>query len=61
MPSRPSFAIWLLSTLLVGVIILMNYAGVSVPVISPIIAGHSFEALLLAYVLLWVGTVFTGL
>ncbi len=61
MPSRPSFAIWLISTLLAAVVILMNYAGISVPVISPIIAGHSFEALLIAYLLLWIGTVFTTL
>jgi hypothetical protein len=61
MPSRPSFGIWLISTLIAAVVILMNYAGVAVPVISPIIAGHSFEALLIAYLLLWIGTVFTGL
>jgi hypothetical protein len=61
MLSRPTFAIWLISTIIAAVVILMNYAGIAVPVLSPIIAGHSFEALLIAYVLLWLGTVVTGL
>jgi hypothetical protein len=39
----------------------MNYAGISVPVLSDLIAGRSFEALLIAYILLWLGTVVTGL
>jgi hypothetical protein len=61
MLSRPTFAIWLISTVIAVIVILMTYAGVSIPVISPILAGHGFEALLIAYVLLWLGTVFTGL
>lgn len=61
MPSRPTFIIWLISTIIAAVVILMNYAGVSVPVLSDLIAGRSFEALLLAYILLWLGTVVTGL
>jgi hypothetical protein len=59
--SAPTFAVWLISTILAAVVILMTYAGVSIPVISPIIAGHGFETLLLAYILLWIGTVFRGL
>jgi hypothetical protein len=43
------------------VVILMVYAGIAVPVISPIVAGHTFEVLLIAYVLLWLGTVVSGL
>jgi len=35
--------------------------GITVPVLSPIVAGHTFEVLLVAYVILWLGTVFTGL
>ena len=61
MLSRPTFAVWLISTILAVVVILMNYAGVSIPVISPIVAGHSFEVLLIAFVLLWLGTVFNGM
>jgi hypothetical protein len=58
--SRPTFAIWLISTLLAAVVILMTYFGVTIPVISPIVAGKGFETLLLAYILLWVGVVFRG-
>ncbi len=58
--SRPTFAIWLISTLLAAVVILKTYAGITIPVITPIVAGHSFETLLIAYVLLWIGVVFRG-
>ena len=61
MLSRPTFVIWFLSTVLAAVVVLMTYAGVVVPVLSPIVAGHTFEVLLIAYVILWLGTVFTGL
>ena len=61
MPSRPTFIIWLISTIIAAVVILMNYAGVNVPVLSELIVGRSFEALLIAYILLWLGTVVTGL
>ena len=61
MLSRPTFVIWLLSTVLAAVVVLMVYAGITVPVLSPIVAGHTFEVLLVAYVILWLGTVFTGL
>jgi hypothetical protein len=61
MLSRPTFVVWFLSTILAGVVVLMTYAGVTVPVLSPIVAGHTFEVLLVAYVILWLGTVFTGL
>jgi hypothetical protein len=61
MPSRPTFLIWLISTIIAAVVILMNYAGVNVPVLSELIAGRRFEALLIAYILLWLGTVVTGL
>ena len=61
MLSRPTFIIWLLSTLLAVVVVVMVYGGIVVPVISPIVTGHTFEVLLLAYVLLWLGTVVSGL
>jgi hypothetical protein len=61
MLSRPTFALWFLSTVLAAVVVLMTYAGIVVPVLSPIVAGHTFEVLLVAYVLLWLGTVFSGL
>jgi hypothetical protein len=61
MLSRPTFVIWLLSTVLAVVVVLLVYAGVVIPVISPIVTGHTFEVLLLAYILLWLGTVVSGL
>lgn len=61
MLSRPTFALWFVSTLLAAVVVLMTYAGVAVPVLTPIVSGHTFEVLLLAYILLWLGTVFSGL
>ena len=61
MLSRPTFALWFVSTVLAAVVVLMVYAGITVPVLSPIVAGHTFEVLLVAYVILWLGTVFSGL
>ncbi len=61
MPYRPSFVIWLMSTLLAAVILLTTYTNVTVPVFTPLIDGHIFEALLIAYVMLWLGTVFATL
>ncbi len=60
MLSRPTFAIWLVSTILAAIVILMTYANITIPVISPIVAGHGFETLLIAYILLWLGTIFNG-
>jgi hypothetical protein len=61
MLSRPTFLIWFLSTVLAVVVVLMVYGGIVVPVISPFVAAHTFEVLLIAYVLLWLGTVVSGL
>jgi hypothetical protein len=61
MLSRPTFVIWLISTILAVVVVLMVYAGIAIPVLSPIVAGHTFEVLLIAYVLLWLGTIVSGL
>jgi hypothetical protein len=59
--SAPTFVSWIISTVIAGAIILLNYLGISVPIVSELIAGRSFEFLLGAYVLLWLGTVFRGL
>ena len=61
MLSAPTFLIWVISTVIAAVVIVMVYGGVTVPVISPIVTGHTFEALLIAYVLLWLGTIVSGL
>ena len=53
---RPSLAAWLLSTIVAGVVILMDYAGIFAPVLTPIIGGRTYEALLIAYLILWAGT-----
>lgn len=61
MLSAPTFLIWLISTVLAAVVIVMVYGGVTVPVLSPIVSGNTFEVLLIAYVLLWLGTIVAGL
>jgi hypothetical protein len=61
MLSRPTFVIWLISTILAVVVVVMVYGGIAVPVLSPIVSGNTFEVLLIAYVLLWLGTVISGL
>lgn len=61
MLSRPTFALWFVSTVLAAVVVLLVYAGVTIPVLSDIVAGRTFEVLLVAYVILWLGTVFSGL
>jgi hydrogenase-4 membrane subunit HyfE len=58
--SSPTFAIWLISTILAAVVILMTYFGVTIPIISPIVSGHTYDTLLIAYALLWIGVVFRG-
>jgi hypothetical protein len=61
MLSRPTYAIWLISTILAVLVLLMRFGGVDIPVVSENFAGRTFEVLLLAYVLLWLGTVVSGL
>ena len=59
--SAPSIISWFISTIIAGAIILLTYLGISVPVLSDVIAGRNFEFLLGAYILLWLGTVFKGI
>ena len=61
MLSAPTFISWIISTIIAGAIILLTYLGISVPVVSELIAGRHFEFLIAAYVLLWLGTVFRGI
>ncbi len=63
MLSRPTFVIWVLSTILVVLVIAAKYFGVSnlIPVAGPMVAKHLFEVLLIGYALLWAGTVFKGI
>jgi hypothetical protein len=61
MLSRPTYAIWLISTILAVLVLLMRYTGIDIPVVSQNFSGRTFEVLLIAYVLLWLGTVVNGL
>jgi hypothetical protein len=61
MLSRPTYAIWLISTILAVFVLLMRYTGVDIPFVSQNFSGQTFEVLLVAYVLLWLGTVVSGL
>jgi hypothetical protein len=61
MLSAPTFVSWIISTVVAVAIILLTYLGISVPIISDLIVGRSFEFLLAAYILLWLGTVFRGI
>ena len=59
--TAPSFPIFLISLVLVVLVIAAKYFGLSVPVVSPIVKKSMFEALLVAYGLLFVGVVFRRL
>ena len=59
--SPPSFIVFLISFILALLVILAKYAGITVPVLSDIIAGKNFEVLLVAYVLLFLGVVVRGI
>jgi hypothetical protein len=61
MLSRPTYVIWVISTILAVLVLLMRYTGVDIPVVSENFSGRTFEVLLVAYVLLWLGTVVSGL
>lgn len=55
--SAPTVAVWLLSTLLAALVIVLKYTSISIPEIGQYTNGRLFEILLAAYVLLWAGTV----
>ena len=59
--TAPSFVIFLLSFIMATVVILLKYFGVTIPVISDIASGKTFEVLLLAYLLLFFGVIIRGL
>ena len=61
MLTRPSYVMWMLSTTIAAVVLLMTYASIKIPVLTDIAAGKSFEFMLLAFILLWLGTVFRRL
>ncbi len=56
--SAPSFGIFLISTIIIGMILAANYFGVHVPVLTAIATGHPFEVTLIAWFLLFLGVAF---
>jgi hypothetical protein len=56
--SAPSTGIFLLSTVIVGLLLGGNYFGVHVPVLTAIAVGHPFEVTLAAWFLLFLGVAF---
>jgi len=54
--SPPSQVTFILSVLLAVLALLVRYADVAVPVVS----GHSFETMLVAFLLLLAGVLFRG-
>ncbi len=61
--SRPTWIVWLISTILVGLVVAVKFFGVAslIPVAGPLVAGNLFVVLLVAYALLWAGTVLKGI
>lgn len=56
--SAPSVGIFLISTVIVGIILASNYFGVHVPVLTAIARRHPFEITLIAWFLLFLGVAF---
>ncbi len=56
--SSPSFAIYLISTVLVVLIVLARYFGIDIPILTPIVIGRPFEVMLVAWALLFAGVTF---
>ena len=56
--SAPSIGIFLISTLIIGLIVAANYFGVHVPILTAIATGHPFEVTLAAWFLLFLGVAF---
>ncbi len=56
--SAPSRLIFLLSVILVALVILSQYFGVEIPVLTTIVARSPFEILLVAWALLFLGVTF---
>ncbi|MBB4301577.1 hypothetical protein GGD81_000594 [Rhodobium orientis] len=55
--SAPTWPVFLISLILAVLVVLVKYAIVVVPVVGPIVAGHTFEVLGIAYILLFLGVI----
>jgi hypothetical protein len=56
--SPPSFGVFLISVIIVLVVLLSNYTSISVPVLTPLFKGKEYYAVLLAWIILFVGVAF---
>lgn len=56
--SAPSFAVFLISTLLIGLIIGAKYFDMDLPIVTTIAQVHTFEVTLAAWFLLFMGVAF---
>jgi hypothetical protein len=56
--SAPSLGIFLISTIIIGMILASKFFGVHVPVLTAIATGHPFEVTLGAWFLLFLGVAF---
>ncbi|GIK81706.1 MAG: hypothetical protein KJZ73_14310 [Pseudorhodoplanes sp.] len=54
----PSIIVFIISLIVAVLALLVRYAGISVPVISP---ARAFDALAIAYLLLTAGVLFRGI
>lgn len=55
---KPSFGIYLISVILVVVVLLSQYTTLNIPLMTSIVRGKSYEVVLLAWILLFIGITF---
>jgi hypothetical protein len=56
--SAPSLAIFLISTILVGLTVAANFFGMDVPILATMARVHPLEVTLVAWFLLFIGVAF---
>jgi hypothetical protein len=56
--SSPSFGIFLVSVVLVGLVVLSRHFGIEIPIVSKIVRPFPYEVTLVAWILLFVGVAF---
>jgi len=56
--SAPSLAIFLISTILVGLTVAANFFGMDVPILATMARVHPLEVILVAWFLLFIGVAF---
>lgn len=56
--SAPSFGVFLISVIIVLVVLLSKYTQIFIPVLTPLFSGKEYYAVLLAWIILFVGVAF---